>query len=50
MTPRQKSLLAVVAIAALGASGRRYVQAEYRWDVVLERWRELIRAAAGGRI
>ena len=36
--------------AALGASGRRYVQAEYRWDVVLERWRELIRAAAGGRI
>ncbi len=36
--------------AALGASGRRYVQAEYRWDVVLDRWRELIRAAAGGRI
>jgi glycosyltransferase involved in cell wall biosynthesis len=36
--------------AALGASGRRYVQAEYRWDVVVDRWRELIRAAAGGRI
>jgi glycosyltransferase involved in cell wall biosynthesis len=36
--------------AALGASGRRYVQSEYRWDVVLDRWRELIRAAAGGRI
>jgi glycosyltransferase involved in cell wall biosynthesis len=36
--------------AALGASGRRYVQAEYRWDVVLDRWRELIRAAAGGRL
>jgi glycosyltransferase involved in cell wall biosynthesis len=35
---------------ALGASGRRYVEAEYRWDVVLERWRELIRAAAGARI
>ena len=32
------------------ASGRRYVQAEYRWDVVLDRWRELIRAAASGRI
>jgi glycosyltransferase involved in cell wall biosynthesis len=36
--------------AALGASGRRYVEAEYRWDVVLDRWRDLIRAAAGGRI
>jgi glycosyltransferase involved in cell wall biosynthesis len=34
---------------ALAASGRRYVEAEYRWDVVLERWRELIRAAAGLR-
>jgi glycosyltransferase involved in cell wall biosynthesis len=32
---------------ALAASGRRYVEAEYRWDVVLDRWRELIRAAAG---
>ncbi len=36
--------------AALAASGRRYVEAEYRWDVVLDRWRRLIRAAAGGRI
>jgi glycosyltransferase involved in cell wall biosynthesis len=32
---------------ALAASGRRYVEAEYRWDVVLDRWRELIRATAG---
>jgi glycosyltransferase involved in cell wall biosynthesis len=36
--------------AALGASGRRYVETEYRWDVVLDRWRALIRAAAGGRL
>jgi len=36
--------------AALGASGRRYVEAEYRWDVVLDRWRALVRAAAGGRL
>ena len=36
--------------AALGASGRRYVETEYRWDVVLDRWRTLIRAAAGGRL
>jgi len=35
---------------ALGASGRRYVETEYRWDVVLDRWRGLIRAAAGGRL
>ena len=34
--------------AALGESGRRYVEAEYRWDVVLDRWRELIRSAAAG--
>jgi len=34
---------------ALASSARRYVEAEYRWDVVLERWRELIRAAAGVR-
>jgi len=34
--------------ATLGESGRRYVDAEYRWDVVLDRWRELIRAAARG--
>jgi glycosyltransferase involved in cell wall biosynthesis len=33
--------------AALAAGGRRYVEAEYRWDVVLDRWRELIRAASG---
>jgi glycosyltransferase involved in cell wall biosynthesis len=33
---------------ALGASGRRYVEAEYRWEVVLDRWRSLLRAAAGG--
>jgi len=35
---------------ALAASGRRYVETEYRWDVVLDRWRALIRAAAGGRL
>jgi len=35
---------------ALGASGRRYVESEYRWDVVLDRWRALIRAAAGARL
>ena len=32
---------------ALGANGRRYVDAEYRWDVVIDRWRALVRAAAG---
>ena len=32
--------------AALGANGRSYVDAEYRWDVVLDRWRALIAAAA----
>jgi len=36
--------------AALGASGRRYVEAEFSWDVVLERWRALVRAASGGRL
>jgi glycosyltransferase involved in cell wall biosynthesis len=35
---------------ALGANGRRYVEAEYRWDVVLVRWRALLKAAAGGRL
>lgn len=35
---------------ALGASGRLYVEAEYRWDKVLERWRALFRAAARGRL
>jgi glycosyltransferase involved in cell wall biosynthesis len=34
---------------ALGASGRRYVEAEYRWDVVLDRWRSLLSAVAAGR-
>ena len=33
--------------AALGANGRRYVEAEYRWDAVLARWRALVRAATG---
>jgi len=31
---------------ALGANGRRYVDAEYRWSVVLDRWRALIAAVA----
>ncbi len=30
--------------AALGANGRRYVDAEYRWSVVLDRWRGLLAA------
>jgi len=35
---------------ALGEAGRRYVEAEYRWDVVRERYRSLIEtAAAAGR-
>jgi glycosyltransferase involved in cell wall biosynthesis len=34
--------------AALGANGRSYVAAEYRWDVVLERWRALLEAAGAG--
>lgn len=32
---------------ALGASSRAYVAAEYRWDVVLERYRRLIEAVGG---
>jgi glycosyltransferase involved in cell wall biosynthesis len=32
---------------ALAANGRRYVSAEFHWDVVLDRWRALIAAAAG---
>jgi glycosyltransferase involved in cell wall biosynthesis len=32
--------------AALGSAGRRYVEARYRWDAVLERYRALIEAAA----
>jgi glycosyltransferase involved in cell wall biosynthesis len=35
---------------ALGDSGRRYVAASYRWDVVLDRYRALIEAAAGSRV
>jgi glycosyltransferase involved in cell wall biosynthesis len=31
----------------LGESARRYVEAHYRWDVVLDRYRALIEAAAG---
>jgi glycosyltransferase involved in cell wall biosynthesis len=31
---------------ALGANGRRYVDAEYRWSVVLDRWRSLLAAVA----
>jgi glycosyltransferase involved in cell wall biosynthesis len=34
---------------ALGANGRRYVETEYRWEIVLDRWRALVRTAAGGR-
>jgi glycosyltransferase involved in cell wall biosynthesis len=30
----------------LGAQGRRYVDAEYRWSVVLERWRSLVEGRA----
>ena len=33
--------------AALGANGRRYVEANYGWEVVLEKYRALIRAVAG---
>jgi glycosyltransferase involved in cell wall biosynthesis len=32
--------------ASLGANGRRYVDAEYRWSVVLDRWRALLAAVA----
>ncbi len=31
----------------LGAAGRRYVDGEYRWNVVLGRYRALIDAVAG---
>jgi len=34
--------------AALGANGRRYVDAEYRWSVVLDRWRGLLAAVSAG--
>ena len=34
--------------AALAANGRRYVDAEYRWGVVLERWTGLLAAVRGG--
>jgi glycosyltransferase involved in cell wall biosynthesis len=33
---------------ALGANGRRYVDAEYRWSVVLDRWRGLVAAVSAG--
>ena len=33
---------------ALGASGRLYVHTEYRWEVVLDRWRGLLAAVASG--
>jgi glycosyltransferase involved in cell wall biosynthesis len=32
--------------SSLGANGRRYVDAEYRWRAVLDRWRGLIAAVA----
>jgi glycosyltransferase involved in cell wall biosynthesis len=32
----------------MGENGRRYVADNYRWDVVLARYRELIEAAAAG--
>jgi glycosyltransferase involved in cell wall biosynthesis len=35
--------------AALGASGRRYVEAEYRWSVVLDRWKALLAVVSGDR-
>jgi glycosyltransferase involved in cell wall biosynthesis len=33
---------------AMGENGRRYVRDNYRWDVVLARYRELIESAAAG--
>jgi glycosyltransferase involved in cell wall biosynthesis len=33
---------------ALGGGGRRYVDEEYRWAAVLDRWRRLIGTVAGG--
>jgi glycosyltransferase involved in cell wall biosynthesis len=33
--------------AALAANGRRYVDAEYRWSVVLDRWRALVAGVSG---
>jgi glycosyltransferase involved in cell wall biosynthesis len=35
--------------AALGANGRRYVEAEYRWSVVLDRWRALLASVSVAR-
>jgi glycosyltransferase involved in cell wall biosynthesis len=32
---------------ALGANGRRYVRDNYRWEVVLERWRAVLASVAG---
>jgi glycosyltransferase involved in cell wall biosynthesis len=34
---------------ALGGNGRRYVDAEYRWSVVLDRWRALLDGVARAR-
>jgi glycosyltransferase involved in cell wall biosynthesis len=33
---------------SLGANGRRYVDAEYRWSVVLDRWQGLLRSVSAG--
>jgi len=35
--------------AAMGENGRAYVRAHHRWDVVIERYRSLIAAAAGAQ-
>ena len=35
--------------AALAANGRRYVDAEYRWGVVLDRWTALLSEVSRGR-
>jgi glycosyltransferase involved in cell wall biosynthesis len=34
--------------ATLGANGRRYVEAGYRWSAVLDRWRALLDAVSAG--
>jgi len=33
--------------AALGENGRRYVEENYRWDVVMARYKGLIAAVSG---
>ena len=35
---------------ALGRSGRRYVEQEYRWDTVLDRYEELLHRTVGPRM